>query len=57
MWKSKNKLIAIKKIKEEHEDCVKMMEEEVEIMRHFKHPNVLCFLDIIQSDGGLFLII
>lgn len=56
-WKSKNKLIAIKKIKEEHEDSVKMMEEEVEIMRHFHHPNVLNFLDIIQSGDGLFLII
>lgn len=37
VWKSKNRLVAIKKIKDEHEEASKMMEEEVEIMRQFKH--------------------
>lgn len=37
MWKSQNKLVAIKKIKDEIANAFKMMEDEVQIMKHFKH--------------------
>lgn len=57
MWKSKNKLIAIKRIKDEHKDSDMMMKEEVEIMRNFQHENVLNFLEIVNNQQGLFIII
>ena len=57
VWKSKNRLVAIKIIKTSIKDGEKIIREEIETMRRLSHDNILEILGCERVDDKTYLII